>query len=212
MPDDDRPDNDRPADDRRTDTSLQADYFEQIFAQDDDPWSLASSAYEAAKFARTIAVLDDRRYAAALEIGCAHGVLTQRLAPFCDDLLAIDIAANAIAQARNRCRALAQVRFDRIAFPREAPVLAPLDLVLLSEVVYYWDSADIARLAGYLRGAVASGGYVMLVHWIGETDYPKSGDEAVAELHAALGDRVTVVRSDRHEAYRLDLWRLEGAG
>ena len=51
MPDDDRPDNDRPADDRRTDTSLQADYFEQIFAQDDDPGSLASSAYEAAKFA-----------------------------------------------------------------------------------------------------------------------------------------------------------------
>lgn len=206
MPDDDRPDNDRPADDRRTDTSLQADYFEQIFAQDDDPWSLASSAYEAAKFARTIAVLDDRRYAAALEIGCAHGVLTQRLAPFCDDLLAIDIAANAIAQARNRCRALAQVRFDRIAFPREAPVLAPLDLVLLSEVVYYWSDADVIAAGSWLRTHVAPGGHMLLVHWIGATDYPQTGDGAVTKLHAALGDAIAVEHSERTDRYRLDLW------
>ena len=68
-----------------TDRSLDAHYFEGIFAGDDDPWSLASSAYEAAKFAHTIGVLDDRRYASALEIGCAHGVLTERLAPLCEN-------------------------------------------------------------------------------------------------------------------------------
>lgn len=195
-----------PDDDRRTDTSLQAGYFEQIFAHDDDPWSLASSAYEAAKFARTIAALDDRRYATALEIGCAHGVLTQRLAPLCDDLLAIDIAANAIAQARNRCRALPQVRFDRSAFPREAPVVPPLDLVLMSEVVYYWSDADVIAASAWLRTHVAPGGRLLLVHWTRATDYPQTGDGAVTKLHAALGYAIAVEHAERTDSYRLDLW------
>ena len=194
----------------RPDHSLDACYFDDVFTGDDDPWSLASSPYEAAKFDATIAEIDDRRYSSALEIGCAHGVLTARLAPLCDTLTSIDISLRAVELARSRCAALPNVTIARCAFPAETPNGA-FDLVMLSEVVYYWDSADIVRLASYLRGAVASGGYVMLVHWIGETDYPKSGDDAVAELHAALGPCVTVVRSDRYEAYRLDLWRLEDA-
>ncbi len=195
-----------PADDTRPDASLRAEYFEDIFAHDEDPWSLASSPYEAAKFARTVAVAGDQRYATALEIGCAHGVLTERLAPFCDDLLAIDIAANAIEQARIRCRALAQVRFDRVAFPREAPAVTPLDLVLLSEVVYYWSDADVIAAGAWLRTHVAPGGRMLLVHWTGTTDYPQTGDDAVAKLYAALGDTTTVEHAERADRYRLDLW------
>lgn len=85
-----------------TRSSLDAQYFDDIFGSDDDPWDLASSAYEAAKFAHTHDVLPDRRYARALEIGCAHGVLTGYLAPLCDSLLAVDISAKALAQARAR--------------------------------------------------------------------------------------------------------------
>ncbi len=84
--------------------SLDARYFDDIFAGDDDPWSLADSAYEAAKFDRTFAALDDRHYARALEVGCAHGVLTRRLALLCDDLLSIDISARAVDLARARCQ------------------------------------------------------------------------------------------------------------
>ena len=166
------------------DTSLPADYFDGIFAQDDDPWSLASSAYEAAKFDRTIAVLADRHYATALEVGCAHGVLTQRLAPLCDDLLAIDIAAKAVDQARARCHDLPQVRFARVAFPGETPETNAVDLVLLSEVVYYWSDADINAAADWLRAHVTGGGRVLLVHYTGDTDYPQTGDDAVATARA----------------------------
>jgi SAM-dependent methyltransferase len=195
-----------PADDTRDGTSLAAGYFEDIFAGDDDPWSLASSAYEAGKFARTIAVLDDRRYAAALEIGCAHGVLTHRLAPLCADLLAIDIAEGAIGYARARCEDRPQVRFERLAFPGQTPATGPLDLVLMSEVVYYWSDADIAAAGAWLRTRVAPGGRILLVHWTGETDYPQTGDAAVEAMFAALGDAVTVEHAERTEAYRLDLW------
>ena len=186
--------------------SLDAAYFDGIFAHDDDPWSLASSAYEAAKFAHTIAVLDDRRYAAALEIGCAHGVLTQQLAPLCTDLLAIDIAEQAIAYAHDRCRALPQVRFQQAAFPKESPVVAPLDLVMLSEVVYYWSDTDLLTAGSWLRAHVAPGGRLLLVHWSGATDYPQTGDAAVTKLQAALGDAVTVEHAERTDSYRLDLW------
>ena len=195
-----------PADDTRDGTSLAATYFEDIFAGDDDPWSLANSAYEAAKFARTIAVLDDRRYAAALEIGCAHGVLTHRLAPLCADLLAIDIAERAIAAARARCEDRPQVRFERLAFPGQAPATGALDLILLSEVVYYWSDADIAAAGAWLRTQVVPGGRILLVHWTGETDYPQTGDAAVDAMFAALGDAVMVEHAERTASYRLDLW------
>lgn len=188
------------------DSSLPAAYFDGIFGQDDDPWSLASSAYEAAKFARTIGVLDDRHYAAALEVGCAHGVLTERLAPLCADLLAIDIAAKAIDLARSRCGSLTQVRFERVAFPGEMPDANRLDLVLLSEVVYYWSDVDIVAAAEWLGSHVASGSRILLVHYTGETDYPQTGDAAVAKLRAALGSVVAVELAERHDSYRLDLW------
>lgn len=188
------------------DESLPADYFDGIFAQDDDPWSLASSAYEAAKFDHTMAVLADRAYATALEVGCAHGVLTERLAPLCANLLAIDIAAKAIDQARARCRALPQVRFARMAFPGQTPDMDGLDLALLSEVVYYWNDADIGSAADWLRLRLKAGARILLVHYTGETDYPQTGDQAVAKLYAALDDGVAVERAERRERYRLDLW------
>jgi SAM-dependent methyltransferase len=104
-----------------TGASLTAQYFDDIFGSDDDPWNLASSDYEAAKFAHTHDVLADRRYARALEIGCAHGVLTGHLAPMCDSLLAVDISTKALAKARERVGDRPGVSLAQMAFPRETP-------------------------------------------------------------------------------------------
>jgi predicted TPR repeat methyltransferase len=191
----------------RRERSIDPDYFEALYKDKGDPWAFETSPYEAAKYRETLAALPAPRFANVLEVGCANGVLTAQLGPLCDTLLAVDVSETALAAARTRCADQPNIRSEQRRLPADAPD-ETFDLVLLSEVVYYWDSADIARMGAWLRGAVRSGGYVLLVHWIGETDYPKSGDDAVAELHAALEDRVTVERSDRHEAYRLDLWRL----
>ena len=80
---------------------LTADYFDELYAGDPDPWGFETSAYEQAKYAATIDALEGRRYAGALEIGCSIGVLTARLAEHCDALLAVD-AAQAAADARAR--------------------------------------------------------------------------------------------------------------
>ncbi len=104
------------------DESLVPSYFDGIFEGDDDPWSLASSAYERAKFDRTIAVLDDRRYDRAFESG-VRARRADRAAErrFAGTLLSIDISAAAIAQARRRLAGKDDVTFAKMAFPRDAP-------------------------------------------------------------------------------------------
>lgn len=188
------------------DRSLDAAYFDGIFASDEDPWALGSSAYEAAKFDHSVAVLADRRADHALEIGCAQGELTARLAPGCDRLLAIDIARDAVGRARDRCRDFPQVEIERMAFPAEAPSDVDFDLIILSEVAYYWSDQDLMLAAAWIEKHLVGGGRVLLVHWILDTDYPQTGDGAVERLHALLADAVSVARAERLDKYRLDLW------
>jgi SAM-dependent methyltransferase len=187
-------------------SSLPAQYFNEMFAQNPDPWQFETSAYEKAKYDRTLAALPKPRFRRALEIGCANGVLTERLAAYCDILIAVDIADPAVDRARQRCAALANVDIRKASLPTDR-IEGPFDLILLSEVAYYWDSNDIREAAGYFRRALSSAGYILLVHWTGETDYPKSADEAVSELKSALNGGFVVATTYREPAYRLDLWQ-----
>jgi predicted TPR repeat methyltransferase len=188
-------------------SSLDASYFDDIFEGDDDPWNLATSGYEAAKFTATHDALADRRYARAFEVGCAQGVLTEKLVGLCDTLLAVDISSKALAKARKRVGDRAGLELAQMAFPKEVPQGPPFDLVILSEVIYYWGVVDLDRAAEWLREGVAPGGRVILVHYTGETDYPHSGDEAVEMLWKDLEGHFVGERNVREDRYRLDLWR-----
>ncbi len=117
----------------------------------------------------------------------------------------MDVVDRALEKARRRCAVFPQVTICKARIPAD-PVAGPFDLILLSEVAYYWDSADLATAGDYLCAATMVGGHLLLVHWTGETDYPKSADEAVAELQAAAGARFKVLRRERRPQYRLDLW------
>lgn len=186
--------------------SLSGDYFERMFQGDQDPWGLESRPYETAKFEDTILALDGRHHANGFEIGCAGGTLTRRLATSCDRLLAVDVSATALSRARARCVDLSNVTFEPMRFPAECPA-GVFDLIVVSEVAYYWDAGDLARAATWLGHALTPGGDLLLVHWTGETDYPHSGDAAVQALRDHLGETVQVVTARRRPHYRLDLWR-----
>ncbi len=186
--------------------TIGSDYFEEMFRSSDDPWRLDASDYEAAKRDATIAALGGRRYTSAWEVGCAKGALTERLAPYCARLLAMDVSETALEAARQRLQGRKDVAIERAAFPAWTPP-DDFDLILLSEVVYYLDDGDLRRAGDRVAEALRPGGDVLLVHWTGETDYPNSADDAVTKLCAALGNRVTEVTQQRTDAYRLDLWR-----
>jgi predicted TPR repeat methyltransferase len=187
--------------------SLSPEYFEGMFAKAADPWGFETSPYETAKYDHTLAALSDRRYRQGFEIGCANGVLTRRLAAICDHLLAIDVSLTALSRARAHCAAHPNVRLERMVFPHDTPSDPGFDLIVLSEVAYYWDHQDLARAARWLGTRLAKDGALILVHWTAETDYPQSGDEAVEGLQCKLAESISVIAAERRSEYRLDMWR-----
>jgi SAM-dependent methyltransferase len=190
----------------RKSKSLDGAYFEGLYAADPDPWGFASRDYEARKYAATLAALGPGRVRRGLEMGCSIGVFTRQLAPRCEALVATEVSRTALDQARARCADLDNIVF-RLVDRAADGIGGAFDLMVLSEIVYYWDDEDLAAVAEAIDRALAPDGRLLLVHWLGETDYPRSGDDAVAALASRLTFRRREEREDRTDQYRLDLWR-----
>ena len=183
--------------------SLPPTYFQNIYARSDDPWSFRTSEYEDAKYGVTLDSLPRERYEKVVEIGCSIGVLTERLASRCDDLLGLDVSERALEQARQRCAHLRQVHFACMEVPHEIPE-GLFDLILLSEVAYYWTRKDLERAATLLAARQEQGGHLVLVHYTPFVpDYPLTGDQ-VHDFWCARSEW-KVVRHSRYELYRVDV-------
>lgn len=193
----------------RRKTSLPSTYFTALYAADADPWRFATSDYERGKYAATLAALPLPTYRSGFEVGCSIGVLTSQLARRCERLLAVDSVAAALSRAKTRCAGLPGLRFEVMEVPKTLPE-GPFDLLVLSEVVYYWSVADLERMAAFAVQAVEPGGDIVLVHWTGETDYPLGGDEAAQLFIDATAPATRIVRQDRAELYRIDVLQRLG--
>ena len=184
--------------------SLSPAYFENVYAASDDPWDFATSPYERLKYEATLSALPAPTYGRALEIGCSIGVLTDRLARRCDTLLSVDVNERALEAARARNQHHDNVAFANMVVPRDFPP-GHFDLVVISEVAYYWSDQDLARAIDLV--SKTSGTTVELVHFLPKVaDYPRDGDSA----HAAfLNDpRFESIFASRAEAYRIDVLRV----
>jgi cyclopropane fatty-acyl-phospholipid synthase-like methyltransferase len=184
--------------------TLLPEYFDALYTADPDPWKFAANPYERDKYALTLKAMPKPRYRYALEVGCSIGVLTRSLASRCDTLVAIDAAQTPLIEARRRCADLPGVRFEHMFVPEQWPS-GDFELILLSEVVYYFSREDVGRLAARVADSVAKGGSVILVHWTGPTNYPLSGDEATALFVERIGPGYLVERADRYAEFRLDV-------
>ena len=186
--------------------SIERAYFDRLYAADPDPWRFASSDYERDKYAASLAALPYPSYHAALEIGCSIGVFTELLAARCRTLLGIDVSDAALAVARQRCLQTG-VTFENRRIPEQWPD-GRFDLIVFSEVLYYLDASDLATAASCAKAALMPGGTILLVHYLGETDYPMSGEDAADTFIAAAA--IPVVRPLRTMEYRLDVLQLSG--
>lgn len=185
---------------RHKDT-LPAIYFEDRYRADIDPWDFRTSAYEREKYEATLAALGRPSYAHALEVGCSIGVLTAKLAQRCAHLLAIDASQTAIDVAR--LAAPSNVTFETRMLPDSFPK-GSFDLILLSEVLYYFSAADLRRLAELCCKALSADGEIVLCHWLGDTDYPLTGVHASEIFADAVSMRAPVRRILRDEVFRLE--------
>ena len=184
--------------------TLKPEYFDALYTANPDPWNFAASPYERAKYALTLNAMRKPRYRSCLEVGCSIGVLTRSLASRCNTVIAVDASLTPIVEARRRCADLPGVRFEQMFVPEQWPD-GVFELILLSEVVYYLSREDVGRLAARVTSSLPAGGSVLLVHWTGPTDYPLSGDEAVALFIERVGSTCVVERSDRYRRFRLDV-------
>ncbi len=189
--------------------SLPPIYFERMYAEQDDPWGFETRPYEAEKYRVTLAALPRDGYRSAFEIGCSIGVLTEQLAGRCQSLLAVDVSERALARARQRCRHLPHVAFQLMQVPQAFPE-GRFDLVVVSEVGYYWSPSDLLLARRRIVERLAPGGQVLLVHWLPYVeDYPLTGDE-VHDLFRAGANDLIHLQGQRAGLYRLDLFQRLG--
>ncbi len=183
---------------------LEQAYFDDLYRRDPDPWDFATSDYERHKYADTLAALGDRRFDRALEVGCSIGVFTEKLADRCDELVAVDVSPAAVESARARTAALPHVHVDRASLPEEMPQ-GTFDLIVCSEVLYYWDAELLERGLDALVAGLGHRGVLLAVHWTERTrEYPLQG----REVHRILAARPDLCRVRGHDGahYRLDLF------
>ena len=185
--------------------TLPRDYFDRLYQNDADPWNFATKEYEHRKYAATLENLPRARYRNALELGCSIGVLTQMLAARADRLWSVDAAQIAVEAARARCADLANVEIQRATLPAEFPA-GQFDLMMMSEVGYYFALPDLKSLSERVLGGLETGGDLMLVHYLPDVpDYPLTGDDVHRFFLEISGlQHLSGLRAQR---YRLDCFR-----
>jgi SAM-dependent methyltransferase len=174
--------------------TLDPGHFRERYSASPDPYGLAERWYESRKYALTVALLPRERYGTAFEPGCSIGVLTAQLASRCDSLLACDAIPDAVDSARSRTAGLPGVRVEQRVVPREWP-MGSFDLIVFSEILYYFDDADLNQLLRLGLLALRPGGHLIAVHWRHRApDHPRAGDE----VHEILAGDPRLARLARY--------------
>jgi len=183
--------------------TLKPDYFDMVYAANADPWGFETSDYEKGKYADTLRSLPRSHYKNAFEIGCSLGVLTAQLAPRCGRLVAVDGSEAPLVRARELCRNIQNVEVQQMQVPDQFPG-GLFDLILVSEVGYYWSPDDFTKAQATILAHLEPGGQLMLVHWTPPVhDYPLTGDE-VHEAFLKM-DGLKPLSGHWEETYRLDV-------
>jgi SAM-dependent methyltransferase len=180
-------------------------YFREVYAAAADPYGLTDRWYETRKYAVTVAMLPRQRYKSAFEPGCSVGVLTARLAERCDTLLACDPVPDAVEATRARTADLPGVYVEQRAIPAQWPTSAAFDLIVFSELLYYFGDADLDELLALGVGALRPGGHLLAVHWRHPApDHPRTGDATQQALAAHPG--LTVLASYRDPDFTAEVF------
>ena len=191
--------------------SLDPEYFNKVYAANEDPWDFETSEYEAKKYLATIEALPKKKFTNALEIGCSIGILTRQLSLKCESLLATDVSKKALDKAILNCEKIENVTFKKAKFPQELPQ-GPFDLIVVSEVAYYLSLEDWNLAMGKFLNITTEDATILLCHWLPEVhDYPQTGDEVHDSFSEFMNGKMKNIFETRAENYRIDVWEKVGS-
>ncbi|HEX3837705.1 MAG TPA: SAM-dependent methyltransferase [Steroidobacteraceae bacterium] len=185
-------------------TELSAEAFEARYRSGRDPWSYEDSAYELNRHRAIITALRMAAYGTVYEPGCSVGVLTQQLGGMAKRVIACDFAPSAVEQAKLHCVDQPNVEVVCADLRTFVPDV-PLDLIVFSEIGYFFSAEELARIAASLAARLVADGEFMAGHWLGESpNHLLHGDRVHDILRHSLG--LCPFRSERHSGFRLDSW------
>jgi 2-polyprenyl-3-methyl-5-hydroxy-6-metoxy-1,4-benzoquinol methylase len=132
----------------------------------EDPWSYATAPCHVERISREVEMLNavrgNERFAKAMEVGCAEGLFTEKLAPLCDSLLAADISSVALARARRRLQGYEQVQFAHWDL-RVDPVPGIYDLIVTVHALeYVRNPLYIRRAREKFVNSLRPGGHLLI--------------------------------------------------
>jgi peptidoglycan/xylan/chitin deacetylase (PgdA/CDA1 family) len=185
-------------------------YWEAFFRKE-DPWNYGS-AYEQEKYDLQLELLPEGAIDTAVELACAEGRFTEKLAPRVRQLIATDISATALARAAERCRGKDHIDFRQLDLAvDELP--QGVDLIVCSEVLYFLDDeTELRRVAARMAAALKPGGHIITAHaLVLREDMSRTGFDWGHPWGATTISRVfsglptlTLERSLCTELYRID--------
>ncbi len=141
----------------------EADFASVYKRATQDAWNYTENPFERERFDLVVNVLSTVRAKKALEVGCAEGHLTRRIASCVDDLMACDIMKEAIDRARANCGDLDNVRFlqtdIRTRWPEEM-----FDLLVYSDVLYFFSRKEVRQVIRDSARYVPEGGHLLFAN------------------------------------------------
>ena len=180
--------------------------FEALFQTDPDPWDYESSPFEAHKRKVLLNHIGLRSRGRVLELACANGVTTQALMMCALRTTALDASATAIAHAQTRLKDGDRLRLLRTNLPGGMP-RELLDLIVVSEIVYYLRRDAYTRLAKEILTRIAPGGRVVVLHHhVSFPDATVRPEQAHRDFARLLEERLKLVRSSRYARYRVSVF------
>lgn len=190
--------------------SLPVDYFDELFADSDDPWAFRTRWYEQRKRDVTLAALPRQRYSRVFEPGCANGELSLRLAQRCDELLCLDMSARAVALARKRLSPFPAATVLEGCLPNDWPA-GKFDLIVVSEWAYYLEPELFVQVVERIADSLTPAGTVLACHWL----HPIEGCPMLGrEAHELLARHLGLQPLLRHEEtdFLLEMWGKQPGG
>ena len=193
---------------KKGEKSLDAEFFNKMYQQNQDPWDFENSPYEKEKYKATIDIIPNDVYENVFEIGCSNGVLSEMLIPRSKRLLAVDASDIAVKNAKLRLAKFPFVTVQEMTIPEKFPD-EKFNLILLSEVGYFLNESDLIIARDKMIAALLPKGHLILVHWTPYVEeFPLTGDYVHEKFRECAGDRQPLIHiSEKVESqYRMDLY------
>ena len=191
--------------------------FEAAYTGSDDPWASAAPRYryQQRKYEQIAALLPDRQFRQALDLGCGLGLLSQHLARRADAVLGIDVASAALRHARLRAAGISNLSFtqgDVLELPAELD--GRFDLVVVADTLYYLSPLGddvLATLSARFADLLTPGGICVLAnHFFFAADAESRRSRRIHRAFAA-SPRFDVL-SDHRKAFFIVTLLVKRAG